>query len=201
MIRTVDAGEAAAHRAAGARLVRHAHDMALDLTSLRPASDWMDPALPRDLRLEPVIRPASELAAAATAAYVPGHPDAGPSPDEVEDRLRQVLSGQVTGPLLPQASAAIVETGSGSVAAAVLVTRLGATSWWPGGPWVAEIFVVPARQGHGLGRTLLLRSAAVCHAAGAGRMGLSVTDGNPAERLYAGVGFRRVRTVFVLDAR
>jgi GNAT superfamily N-acetyltransferase len=63
---------------------------------------------------------------------------------------------------------------------------------------VADIFVVPAHQGRGLGRTLLLRAVAWSCAAGEPRIGLSVTDGNPAERLYARAGFRRRRSVFVL---
>jgi hypothetical protein len=31
------------------------------------------------------------------------------------------------------------------------------------------------------------------------RIGLTVTDGNPAERLYLSAGFRRRRTLFVLE--
>jgi GNAT superfamily N-acetyltransferase len=50
-----------------------------------------------------------------------------------------------------------------------------------------------------LGTLLLTRAIATCRAAGEPRIGLSVTDGNPAERLYAALGFRRRRTLFLLD--
>jgi GNAT superfamily N-acetyltransferase len=69
---------------------------------------------------------------------------------------------------------------------------------------VAELFVVPAHQGRGLGRALLLRALLLraidwSHAAGDARIGLTVTDGNPAERLYVSAGFRCRRTLFVLE--
>jgi GNAT superfamily N-acetyltransferase len=64
---------------------------------------------------------------------------------------------------------------------------------------VAEVFVVPTHQGRGLGRALLSRAIGVCREAGEARMGLTVTRDNPAERVYAGLGFRHVRTVYVLD--
>lgn len=95
---------------------------------------------------------------------------------------------------------AIVDTSDETVVGAVVVTRLGQAPWgWGGGPWVAELFVVPAHQGRGLGRALLMRAIAWSQAAGEARIGLIVTEGNPAERLYARAGFRSRRTLFVLE--
>jgi hypothetical protein len=51
-----------------------------------------------------------------------------------------------------------------------------------------------------VGRALLLRAAAWCWSVAEPRLGLTVTDGNPAERLYAGAGFQRRRTLFILQA-
>ena len=72
----------------------------------------------------------------------------------------------------------------------MVVTRLEAEPWcWEGGPWVADIFVVPSHRGRGLGLALLLRAIPWSHAAGEAQIGLTVTDGNPAEQLYVSAGF------------
>jgi GNAT superfamily N-acetyltransferase len=198
-IGTTDVGEAAALQAAGARLVRHGHDLVLELASVDPPPAWARPTLPGGLRMVGIEEARSRLGAAMFMAYPPGHPDAPGSREESERRAREVLAGG-PGPVLEPPSAAIVDTSAETVVGAVVVTRLGAAPWgWGGGPWVAELFVAPAHQGRGLGRALLLRAVAWSHAAGEPRIGLTVTDGNPAERLYARVGFRRRRTLFVLE--
>jgi GNAT superfamily N-acetyltransferase len=196
--RTTDPDEAAALRAAGARLLRHGHDMVCELRGVEPAPERAGRALPDGLRLVAIAAARPGLGAAMFAAYPPAHPDAARSPDEAEQRCREVLDG-AAGPILEPPSAAAVDAGD-AVAGAVLVSRLGPAAWgWNGGPWVAELFVVPAHQGRGLGRALLLRAVEWSRAAGEERIGLTVTDGNPAERLYRGAGFRRRRTLFVLE--
>lgn len=200
-IRTTDADEAAALRAAGARLVRHGHELVLDLASVVPAPGWARPNLPSGLCLVSIAEAAPRLAAASFAAYAPGHPDAPGSLHEAARRSRELLAGESGGPVLEPPSAAIIDMSSKAVVGAVVVTWQGAQRWgWGGGPWVADIFVVPALQGRGLGRALLLRAVAASHAAGESRIGLTVTDGNPAEHLYVSAGFRRRRTVYVLEA-
>jgi GNAT superfamily N-acetyltransferase len=197
--RTTDAAEGAALRAAGASLLRHSHDLVLDLASVSPGPDWSDPPLADGLKLIAVTEARAGLGSAMLQAYPPGHPDASHSPQESERRAQEVLSGGA-GQVLEPPSAAIVEAARGSVAGAVVLTRLGPEPWgWDGGPWVAEVFVVPAYQGRGLGRALLRRAVAWSHAVGERWMGLTVTEGNPAERLYASVGFSRRRTLFVLE--
>jgi GNAT superfamily N-acetyltransferase len=189
-------------RAAGARLVRHAHDMELDLATTGSAGVGVGPALPEGLTLSADVALVPALVRARLAAYPPGHPDAGPSgrsADEVEQDLINLLAGSAAGPVLQDASATVMDA-AGMVVAAAIITRLGPEAWgWPGGPWVADVLVVPAWQGHGLGRALLTRAIAHCRAAGEARIGLTVTEGNPAQRLYASLGFQQVRTLFVLD--
>jgi len=51
----------------------------------------------------------------------------------------------------------------------------------------------------GLGRALVRHAIARCTAAGEVRMGLTVTEGNPAEHLYTALGFARTRTLYVLE--
>jgi GNAT superfamily N-acetyltransferase len=197
--RTTDAGEAAALRAAGATLVRHGHDMMLDLASIRPEPGWDRPDLSAGLRLVGLAEAAPRLRGAAFVACPPGHRDAPASREEAEERMQEVLAGG-PGPVLEPASAAIVDTSGGAVVGAVVVSRLAPASWgWDGGPWVAEIFVVPAHQGRGLGRALLRRVIAWSQAAAEARLGLTVTDGNPAERFDVSAGFRRRRTLYVLE--
>jgi GNAT superfamily N-acetyltransferase len=198
LVRTTDEGEAARLRAAGARLARHAHDMVLDLPGGAPAPSGAAPAPPADLRLGAVTGLASRIAPASRAAYGPGHPDAALVLD-AEAYYAGVLAGGSTGALVEPASAVLTDP-AGEVAASIVVTRLGPERWgWPGGPWVADVFVVPAHQGRGLGRLLLTRAVAACRDEGEARMGLTVTHGNPAERLYAALGFRHRRTLFVLE--
>ena len=179
--------------------MRHGHDMVLELESVRPGPDWDRLDVPNGLRLAGLTEAAPRLGAAMFAAYQPGHPDAPASAEEAERRAREVMAGG-PGPVLEPPSVALVDTSDEAVVGAVVVSRLGPARWgWGGGPWVAELFVVPGHQGRGLGRALLRRTIAWSHAAGEPRIGLTVTDGNPAELLYASAGFRRRRTLFVLE--
>jgi GNAT superfamily N-acetyltransferase len=185
--------------AAGARLVRHSHDLVLDLDTLSPGSRWIDPTLPDGLELVGIAQAGSGLGSAMFRAYPPGHPDARHSQQESEREADEVMSG-AAGPVLEPPSAAILDATREAVVGAVIVTRQGALRWgWDGGPWVAEVFVTPAHQGRGLGRSLLRRAVAWSHSTGEQRIGLTVTEGNPAERLYESLGFRRRRTLFVLE--
>ncbi len=194
--RTTDPGEAAALQAAGARLLRHGHDMVLDLDGPAPTI----PPLSGGLRVIAVREAASRLPAASVLAYGPGHPDAPASLAEAERRWQELLADRAIGPVLEPPSVAIIDALGDEVVGALVVTRLWPESWgWPGGPWVADIFVVPAHQGRDLGRSLLMRAVAWAHGAGELRIGLTVSDGNPAQRLYASAGFRRQRTLFVLE--
>ena len=63
----------------------------------------------------------------------------------------------------------------------------------PGDPWITEIFVDPDAAGRGIGSALLARAAAPRWPRPA-TLGLAVTAGNPAHRLYASLGFVSRRT-------
>jgi len=195
---TTSPEEAAALQAAGARLVRHAHDMVLDL----PAAGAAGPRFPDGLAVRAGVEPSPPLTRAVLAAYPPGHPDVGPDGrtyEEADRELAELLAGRSVGPVLPDPSATAADA-SGAVVGTVIVTRIGPEPWgWSGGAWVAIVAVVPAWQGRGLGRALLERAIARGAAAGEARIGLTVTEGNPAERLYRALGFERRRTLYVLE--
>lgn len=200
-IRTTDAGEAARLIATGARIQRHAHDMQLELDAAAIPADWLHPTLSPTLRLTNLDRPAVDLAGASLEAYAPGHVDAaqGSSLPQAVTTYDRLLQGRTAGPVVQALSAVVIDVPAETVAAAVIVTAPSETSSWKGGPWLCDLFVVPSRQGAGLGRQLLQQLIAKCAAQGYERLGLSVTNGNPAERLYQSAGFQRYRSVFVFE--
>jgi GNAT superfamily N-acetyltransferase len=172
--------------AAGGKALRHAHLMSHDLSE-RPA----DPELP-GYRLTDVDRPAADLMDAFQAAYPPGHPDHRVEP--YEQALRTIdgyLEGREFGGLLRGSGLAVAP--DGAVAGAILIGTL------PGdpplnGPWIIEVFRHPAHPG--VGRALLERALAI---ADVPALGLMVTEGNPARRLYEQLGFRVVFSTLVVQ--
>jgi ribosomal protein S18 acetylase RimI-like enzyme len=196
---TTSPEEAAALQAAGARLERHAHDMVLDLPGDCPGH----PSLPDGLSLGTGVEASPRLTRALLAAYPAGHPDVPPSGrtrGQADQEIADLLAGTAGGPVIQDASAVVTDS-AGAVVAAVIVTRVEPEAWgWPGGPWVATVLVVPRWQGRGVGRAVMCQAITRCTAAGEARIGLTVTDGNPAQRLYAALGFRRRRTLYVFDA-
>ncbi|MEV6976339.1 GNAT family N-acetyltransferase [Kitasatospora sp. NPDC093806] len=177
----------------GATTLRHGHTMRLDLADAPPAEGWTSWArtpLRDGLRLVPCDRPPEELAPASTAAFGPGHPDHRPEEGTDESaavrRLDELLSGQVIGTVLPS-SALIVDATDRVVAGAVLTD-------WDGLPWIAHVFRAPGLGYPGLGRDLLRRAIADVAAGGATEIGLAVTEGNRAQRLYEEMGFTVTRT-------
>jgi GNAT superfamily N-acetyltransferase len=175
--------------------------MQLELRSLEVGAEWLRPPLLPTLRLTAVDRPVADIARASLGPYAPGHVDAaqGGTLVEATATYERLLAGQTAGEVLHSLSSLAIDVSTETVAAAVIVTLLEPQSWWPGGPWVVDLFVVPPLQGGGLGRQLLQLVIARCVAEGHERVGLSVTEGNPAERLYRALGFERIRSVFVFE--
>jgi GNAT superfamily N-acetyltransferase len=174
----VDLGHALV--AAGGRLHRHSHAYSHDLDDR--------PAIPSTFELTPVDRPASELLPVYLAAFAPGRPDRMEAP-EARRHLEGLVAGKL-GALLPGSGLAIAD---GQVVGAILIATLADAPPPFGGPWVMEVFRAP--EARGAGRALLERALALT----TGSLGLAVTDGNPAEKVYAALGFRRVFTAFAVD--
>jgi len=162
----------------GARLYRYSHAYTHDLVAL--------PALDTTYRLTPVDRPASELLPVYLTAFAPGHPDRMEAA-EAGRHLEGIVAGKLGG-LLPGSGLASAD---GQVVAAVLIGTITDAPPPFGGPWIMEVF----STARGAGRALLLRALHRTE----GSLGLAVTEGNPAIRLYEGLGFRRTFTAYSVD--
>jgi GNAT superfamily N-acetyltransferase len=174
--------------ALGARPTRHAHVRSRDLLAHPMAAP---PPPPPGIRIGPLDRPAHELADIFTAAYPPGHADwtYGPVPPDLEADLAAVLDGSLVGPRL-EVSRLAIDPGGRPAGALVVTDAPGEPPF--GGPWVAELFRAPGPELRGTGRALLEAGLAAATAAGLATLGLAVSEGNPAERLYAALGFERI---------
>lgn len=170
--------------------------MVRDLRADPPPADWasahLDGVELRQLR----GRPDAELAPAWAAAYAPGHVDhvQGEVPLEYLDAL---LSGRAAGPLRP---CGLIAVAGDSVVGAIVMTDDAQRAQWEGGAWVGDVFRDPDPRWRGLGEVLLQRALVAAAAAGAPRVGLSVTEGNPAVALYERLGFVVVATREVVQA-
>jgi hypothetical protein len=159
----------------GARLHRHSHTYTHDLRALPP--------LDTPYELTPVDRPASELLPVYLAAFGPGHLDRM-GPEEAARHLEEVVAGG----LLPSSGLAIRD---GRVAAAILIGTITDAPPPFGGPWIMELFSTARGAGRALLRRALHRTE--------GSLGLAVTEGNPAVRVYEELGFRRTFTAYAVD--
>ncbi|HEY5144250.1 MAG TPA: hypothetical protein VII98_12195 [Solirubrobacteraceae bacterium] len=178
--------------AAGAQPRRRARVMTRDPQAMPP-----DAPAPAGAAIEQAT--ASDVDAlldAFVAAYPPGHPDhraGGDRPSERE-QLRALMAGEVIGPLL--ACSRLARDGSGAVVGGALVCDP------PGGPplagpWLGELFRHPAAPA-GTGAALLAAALARARADGLRSIGLAVTDGNPALRIYVDAGFTVAREQFAV---
>jgi ribosomal protein S18 acetylase RimI-like enzyme len=103
-----------------------------------------------------------------------------PGPERIAERIRELLAGGDT---------AILLAGSGPDGLAILRFRLAITT--PGLEcYLAELYVVPARRGHGLGRALMNAAIDEARARGADYMDLGTSEDDVAARaLYESLGF------------
>jgi hypothetical protein len=188
----------AADAAFGRRLVsggavarRRSYAMTRDLAADPPPDGWATPDAPDGIRLMPAHRPAASLVPAFSAAFPADHPDfaAMAPPDDPERELAALLARG----LLPCSGLAVQED---AVVGAILVN---AQSGAPplGGPWITDLFRDPAVPG--TGTPLLRRALALGAADGLPALGLAVSHGNPAERLYAAHGFTAVLDALIAE--
>ncbi|MEU6426137.1 GNAT family protein [Microbispora sp. NPDC046973] len=170
----------------GARLLRHMNVMRCDLPIARPVAG----AAPDGFRIVSCDRSPADVFPAWFAAYPPGHPDYRPRDREkaLKEELVPLLGGEEIGPLLPCSVLAVRDgsSGMGEVVGGVLVTDSNR------GPWIADVFRHPDRSPRGLGALMLSATLAQAGADGLTCVGLVVTEGNPARRLYERLGFRVV---------
>jgi GNAT superfamily N-acetyltransferase len=157
---------------------------------------------PAGIRLEALSADSEAIAAAAAAATLPGHIDFGIwSGVDRAEYWRQLLAGEgPCGSVIREASRMAVDH-DGEIVGVVAVTHMPESEWWSGDPWIPEIFVVSGYQGHGLGARLIGHAAHACAQDGYQRLGLTVTEGNPARHLYERFGFAQFRTTWLIDRR
>jgi ribosomal protein S18 acetylase RimI-like enzyme len=103
-----------------------------------------------------------------------------PGPARLAERIRELVAGGDT---------AILLAGSGPDGLAILRFRLAITT--PGLEcYLAELYVVPARRGQGLGRALMNAAIDEARARGADYMDLGTSEDDVAARaLYESLGF------------
>ncbi|MFI5782064.1 hypothetical protein [Nocardia sp. NPDC051570] len=165
----------------GAHRRRLFHTYTRDLTAV-PSTE---PELPPGLRSVPASDvPPAALHEALLAGYPSTHPDYDEGALEILDAL---YDGSFMGPLL---SCSTVAWDGRRAVAAVLVQDIGGEPPLEG-PWISDIFRQPGPGYAGLGALLLRIVMARAAASGLAALGLSVTDGNPAHKVYDRAGFRR----------
>jgi GNAT superfamily N-acetyltransferase len=157
-------------------------------------------AAPAGVGVAPLDCDAEGIALAAASATSPEHVDSVTwSGIDRAEYWRSLLDGKgPCGAVLPAASALLRRTGEGIVGA-VVVTDMEATAWWAGEPWLPELFVVANLQGQGLGALLLEHALRGCGDVGCAQLGLTVTEGNPARRLYERLWFRAFRATWLIE--
>ena len=106
--------------------------------------------------------------------------DPAPEPGDLAVRVRELLAGGDTGLLV---------AGDEPVGLALMRFRL--SLWAPGLEcYLAELYVVPARRGQGIGRALMEAAMDLARGRGAGYMDLGTAETDVAARqLYESLGF------------
>ena len=185
--------DALAH--AGATVVRDATGYTRDLRADPPPPDWSAGAgIPAGAVLERLDERlgrerATEIVRVQLTAFQPPHPDHALAEQlATEASLGKLVAGDLLGPLLRGATLGRAGT-AGAVIGALLLTDRGGVPPL-GGPWVTDVFRDPDPRWAGLGAALLRRGLALSARDGLPAVGLVVSSGNPARRVYERLGFR-----------
>lgn len=182
---TTDTALADALAVSGVPVHRVAVDMVHDLADVPPLTP-----LPPGWALAPGGWDA-DLGAAVAEAYGSGHVD-GPWTDE---KTAEVAGMYGAGASLPPLSAATARVLDPDRRSAGHILCAGPVPWADQGAWILTFGLAHRAQGQGLGRALVSHALRGAHGAGQPRVGLSVTEGNPARRLYDAAGFKVVHRV------
>jgi GNAT superfamily N-acetyltransferase len=168
--------------ARGAELVRASALMVLGL----PAQ-----VSPTDVDVRPLRDAAAEYGEIVWRAYPPDHPDhdlMDATPAEAAKTVEGYLSGRIVGPLMRDASSESWTT-DGELGGLCVVSEMPGDDEFEGSPWITDVCVLPSAQGQGLGRAMLGHAIRRLSEAGHPTLGLAVTQGSPARKLYEAVGF------------
>lgn len=183
---------------AGGTLVRHAtvmiaHPMSSEFEKDAAAGPSEVASLASFPRTQEELVPL--LAETRLAAYAASHSDHDAAADRADMQavLRELLCDAALGPVHAELSAVVLTT-EGRPVGAIIVTIASADAIWPGGPWIADLFVDPRLAGKGMGRRLLGHALTTCAALSFPRIGLVVSHGNPAVGLYRSMGFTDLLT-------
>lgn len=184
---------ARARLAAGDVLQRHYVRMVLDLT--RPLAHA--PVPPGFTVAAAGAEHLADYGRVVSAAYGAGHIDHEPADDDPASAAQVIagyLAGDEPGPWIAAASCHAVGP-DGEIAGVLVVS-----AYTPGGgelrPWITDLTVDPRWAGRGVGAALVTAAAARLIERGDASVGLAVTVGNPARRLYERIGFRRAHEVW-----
>lgn len=175
---------------AGGTVARRGTQLEYDATAAPPPREWLDRTERDGVRLVDYRPVDAEIAAGWFSAYPPDHPDHNPALTGVEDAindLRRTQRGAVTGSFSD--ASALAADHADAVLGGIMVTLMRPNPHWAG-PWVPDVFTRPEARGRGIGERLVRYAVAAVAAAGERGLALSVSDGNPARRLYERVGFR-----------
>jgi len=169
----------------GARPLRHAHSMSLDLTSEPLLAHVPDGVSLRTLTADMLRGRADDIGALARRAH--GEDGQGwPDDDAAAASMRRTAAGQVLGPLLD--SSVLAERGEQAIGACLVVDRPGDPPH--GGPWVVDVVRDPDDPARGIGAAMLAQAARGLRSAGLGALSLAVTDDNTTARaVYDRLGF------------
>lgn len=179
--------------ALGAQPSRHAHRMLRDLTVDPPPVTWERPDLPPGIRLELPDRSAAEVFPACAAAFPADHPDRRHDrrpPGQAEADFADLWEGRELGP--QTRAGALAVDAAGAVLGGIVVTQRDE------GPWIGTVFRRPGDDLRRLGEAMTRRALALTAAEGGAAIGLAVTEGNPARRLYDRLGFAVVESALTV---
>lgn len=167
--------------------------------SCRPCADHA-PAARADIAITVAAGVSAEdLLDAYIDAYPPGHSDHHAlDRDRQRAALQELIDGAVIGPMMGCSRVALV--GGRPVGAALVFDASSDTAL--GMPWLGELFRDPSAP-RGTGAAMLGTALAAAAEDGVERVGLRVTESNPALALYERLGFtetRRLVAVLVAPA-